>query len=321
MSGPYIHWQLIAGHLLLCLGSSSRFADSIRLDHIMIEEYDGIYLIEASEAQYKTATTRERKARLLPILCLGRFFAREAAPVWMKLRAEAGFGNDPSLNFFSEITSTWMTRAMSTGEAFLFLQEFLIGSGLKSPDLDGIARHSLKCTLLSYVAKGNYLPLPDRRALGHHLEASDSSAITYSRDELSRLMVRIEQMLQDIRVGHFKPDDRRVQRIAEQSGAVDHKDFLTEEECGSDDSDDFMAADLDRGPMGLEPKRTAFDDLSLESVCNSMVHVHSGVLHVYSSGSSNFVCGRKKTSNYKPIDEATFPTDVPVCIQCAKALP
>ena len=38
LNGPYIHWRLIAGHLLLCLGSSSRFADSIRLDNIMIDE-------------------------------------------------------------------------------------------------------------------------------------------------------------------------------------------------------------------------------------------------------------------------------------------
>ena len=141
-----------------------------------------------------------------------------------------------SLNAFSEITSEWMARAMSTGEASLFLQEFLIGSGFKSPELDGIATHSLKCTLLSYVAKGNYLPLPDRRALGHHLEAGDNSAITYSSDELSRLMVRVEQMLQDIRAGVFKPDDRRVQRIAEQSGAVGCDDFLTEAEDGSADS-------------------------------------------------------------------------------------
>ena len=272
LMGPYPHWRLIAGHLLLCLGSSSRFADSIRLDHIIIEEFNGVYLIHAS-------TTRERKARLLPILCLGRFFAREAwAPVWMRLRAEAGFGNDPSLNAFSEITSQWMTRAMSTGEASLFLQEFLIGSGFKPADLEGIATHSLKCTLLSYVAKGNYLPLPDRRALGHHLEAGDNSAITYSRDELSRLMVRVERMLQDIRAGDFRPDDRRVQRIAEQSGAVGRNDFLTEAEDGSEDSDDFGAADLERGPMGLEPGRTAFDDLTLEAVSSSLVHIHSGVL-------------------------------------------
>ena len=236
----------------------------------------------------------------------------------MKLRAEARFVNDPSLPAFSEITS--LTRAMSTGEAALFLQEFLIGSGFKLPDIDGIST-SLKCTLLSYVAKGNYLPLPDRRVLGHHFEAGGNSAITYSRDELSRLMVRVGQMLQEIRAGVFKPDDRRVQRIAEQSGALNCDDYLTEEEDGSEGSDDFSAADLKRGPMGLEPSRTAFDDLTLEAVCNSMVHIHSGVLRVFSAGSSTLVCGRKMTSNYKSVDEATFPTDVPVCIQCAKALP
>ena len=322
LNGPYIHWRLIAGHLLLCLGSCSRFADSIRLDNIMIDEHEGTYLIEAAEASYKTATTRERKARLLPILCLGRFFAHEPwAPVWMRLRAEARFGNDPSLRAFSEITSTWMERAMSTGEASLFLQEFLIGSGFKTPSLTGISTRSLKCTLLSYVAKGNYTPLPDRRILGHHIEVGDNSAITYSRDELSRLMIKVDEMLQDIRAGRFKPDDRRVQRIAEQSKANDCLDYLSDDEVEASDSDDFSADDLERSPMGLEPSRTAFDDLTLESVCNSRIHVHSGVLHVFDPGSATFACGRKRTANYRKIDDGAFPTDVPVCIQCAKSLP
>ena len=57
-------------------------------------------------------------------------------------------------------------------------------------------------------------------------------------------------MLQDIRAGDFKPDDRRVQRIAEQSGAAGRNDFLIEAEDGSEDSDDFSAADLERGPNG-----------------------------------------------------------------------
>ena len=77
---------------------------------------------------------------------------------------------------------------------------------------------------------------------------------------------------------------------------------------------------LNVGQMGLEPERTAFDDLSLEAVFNSLVHIHSGVLHVSSHGASHFACGRKKTSNYKPLEETSFPTDVPVCIQCAKSL-
>lgn len=317
--GPYLHWRVIAGHFLLCLGSCSRFADSIRLDSITFDEWGGLTLIEASETQYKTATTRERKSRLLPILCLGRFLAAESwGPVWMRLRAEAGFGTDPSLCAFSEITSTWLTRSMSTGEAALFLKEFLLGSGFDAAELEGVSTHSLKSTILSYVAKGNYLPLPDRRILGHHLEPGDNSAVTYSRDELSRLMVKVEVMLQDIRNSKFKPDDSRVRRIAEQTAEVIEEVQVSESEP---DSDDCSVADLDRSDMGLEPERTAFDDLTIDNACNSLVHIHSGVLHVLNVGGATFVCGRKRTKNYCELERTSVPTDIPVCIQCAKSLP
>lgn len=128
-------------------------------------------------------------------------------------------------------------------------------------------------------------------------------------------------MLQDIRLGRFKPDDRRVQRIAEQTQSKEEFAFLSDDGGNASDSDDFEASDLDRNPMGLEPNRTAFDDLTLEAACNSMVHIHSGVLHVLTDGETHFVCGRKKTKNYKGIDESSLPTDIPVCIQCAKSLP
>ncbi len=87
------------------------------------------------------------------------------------------------------------------------------------------------------------------------------------------------------------------------------------------DSDDCSAADLERSSTGLEPERTAFDDLTLENVCSSLIHIHSGVLHILSEGGATFVCGRKRTSNYREVDRASFPIDIPVCIQCAKSLP
>ena len=74
------------------------------------------------------------------------------------------------------------------------------------------------------------------------------------------------------------------------------------------DSDDCSVADLDRTGMGLEPERTAFDDLTIDNACNSLVHIHSG-------------CGRKRTKNYRELERTSVPTDIPVCIQCAKSLP
>jgi len=198
---------------------------------------------------------------------------------------------------------------MSTGEAALFLKEFLLGSGFDAAELEGIATHSLKSTILSYVAKGNYLPLPDRRILGHHLEPGDNSAVTYSRDELSRLMVKVEVMFQDIRKNKFKPDDSRVRRIAEQSAEVIDEVQVSESEP---DSDDCSVAGLDRTGMGLEPERTAFDDLTIDNACNSLVHIHSGVLHVLNDGGASFVCGRKRTKNYRELERTSVPTDIPV---------
>ncbi|CAE7911408.1 unnamed protein product, partial [Symbiodinium necroappetens] len=128
---PYEHWKVIAGHLLLVLGSSAR----------------------------------------------ERF----------------GLGLDPALPAWSETDGVFLSRPMSTGEAGLYLKEFLSSSGFS--DLDRIACHSLKCTVLSWVAKNDALSLEDRRLLGHHLDPSAASPVTYSRDELTRLMRRVFQVL------------------------------------------------------------------------------------------------------------------------------
>ena len=66
-------------------------------------------------------------------------------------------------------------------------------------------------------------------------------------------MIKVDEMLQDIRAGRFKPDDRRVQRIAEQSKADDGLEYLSDSENGDSASDDFSAEDLERSPTGLEP--------------------------------------------------------------------
>ena len=319
LGAPYTHWQLIAGHFLLCLGSCSRFADSLALDSLVLEEHDGLYLLEAAETRYKTATTRERKARLLPIISLGQFLGSSPwAPEWIKMRHEAGFGNNPSLPAWSEITSSWLTRPMTTGEAGLFLREFLVGSKFDQASLQNVGTHSLKSTLLSWAAKGDYLSLTDRRIMGHHLDPSCNSAITYSRDELSRLMVRVYHMLQDIKTGSFRPDDNRAQRIARQVNVSTGEPQFLESEP---DSDDCTSEDLARDDMGLEPDRMIFDDLPLEAVARSLVHSYSGVLHVLNAEETHFICGRMKTKNYEHVKQTCFATDIPVCIQCAKSLP
>ena len=46
LRGPYVHWQVIAGQFLLCIGASARFSDSIYLDSLMLSHENGLHLLE-----------------------------------------------------------------------------------------------------------------------------------------------------------------------------------------------------------------------------------------------------------------------------------
>ena len=120
---PYEHWKIMAGHLLLSLGSSCRFSDSMSLASLTGEQAGDIFLIEAESRQYKTANCSKNKSNFLPLCTLGRFFAKDACgPEWLRLRASAGLGLNPAF-------------------------------GLKT-DIEHIGTHSVKCTILSWMHGG-----------------------------------------------------------------------------------------------------------------------------------------------------------------------
>ena len=324
LGAPYVHWQVIAGQFLLCIGSCSRFSDSIYLDSLVHSCEGELHLLEADESKYKTSTNRERKARLLPICSLGQFLANSPwAPKWIEIRLQQGLATSPSLPAWSEISASWMSRRMTTSEAHTYLHEFLRGSGFSHADLVGIGTHSMKTTLLSWSSKGQYLDLPDRRLMGHHLDPGSNSAVTYSRDELTRLQVSVHKMFQDVKSGAFRPDDTRVQRLSASIGLTKPDDepgpFESDSgESGSGPESDCGEGEANRTAMSLEPSRVPFDDLALESVVDSKVHISSGVLHL-TGKNGFFLCGRKITVNYEDIGNTSLATDVPVCMQCAKA--
>ena len=324
LQAPYVHWQIIAGQFLLCIGSCSRFSDSIHLDSLVLSTEGDFHLLEADESKYKTTTNRERKSRLLPICSLGQFLADEPwAPKWIQLRLSQGLATSPSLPAWSEISGRWLERRMTIAEAMLYLHEFLRGSGFSEEDLVQVGTHSMKATLLSWSSKGQYLDLPDRRLLGHHLDPGSNSAVTYSRDEIAHLQVVVHRMFQDVKKGTFKPDDSRVQRLSASIGllgdahGVEDID-LSFERNEVEDASDCDEGEADRPAMGLEPKRVPFDDLSIEAVSGSKIHISSGVLHMPGDGVF-FKCGRKITRNFVDISSNVLATDIPVCMQCAKA--
>lgn len=306
--GPYLHWQLIAGHFLFCLGSCCRFADSIHLDSIVVSEANGLQLLEASSKIFKTGTTEEKRKRLLPLISCGSFFARQPwARNWMVLRMGAGFLNDPSLPAFSEVTGRFLDRKMSTGEAVLFLREMLLGSGFPIEEVMQIGCHSLKTTLLAWSAMYGKMSLSDRRLLGHHLDPGSVSAVTYARDELTRLQVEVQMMLRAIRHKHFSPDESRVERVLRALPAN------SDSEAGSEDVCDH---DLQRANP-LDSAKPRVGDIDPE-LADCRVHRFSGVCH-YMSDAFKFFCGRKVTRNYEILEAELDIQEMPFCTQCSTA--
>ena len=173
---PYPHWQVIAGHILFCVGSCARFSDTIHLQSLDLSSADGMHLLEAASSSYKTAQG-ERKTMLLPLLSLGCFvYPTVWAPLWMQARRDQGLTLSPSLPAFSEAAAqVWLPRRMSTGELTLYLKEFLVASHIELPAEARISSHSMKATFLSWLAKFGGISLEDRRIAGHHLDAGARS--------------------------------------------------------------------------------------------------------------------------------------------------
>ena len=322
LQAPYQHWVVIAGHLLFCLGSSCRFSDSLSLADLSCSTAGGITLLEAESAKFKTQG--ERRDVFLPLCCLGQFFASTPwADRWIQAREAAGLGLSPSLPAWSEATSEWLPRPMTTSEAALFLNEFLTSCGMARSEVDKISTHSLKCTVLSWAAKDGTMPLADRRLLGHHLDPSCTSPVTYGRDEMARLMRDVHHLVVRIRRGLFKPDKARVWRLAklieQSSGAalaeaeVDGDPFVQESEA---EADDCQPVDAEGGATLPLMPRIAADLLPQGVECR--VHLFSRVVHVLDG--QKFECGRMSTRNYEKLDRSIPLCDLMVCQQCAQKL-
>ncbi|CAE7638190.1 unnamed protein product [Symbiodinium sp. CCMP2592] len=130
LKSPYPHWRIIAGHLLMCIGSSCRFADSLQLTSLKVSTAQGVTLVEAESSKWKTAS---RKDQLLPLASLGKFFAEESwGEVWAKEREAAGLGLGP-------VTGEWLNRPMSTGEVVHLVVE-KIRKGAFKPDASKVWR-------------------------------------------------------------------------------------------------------------------------------------------------------------------------------------
>jgi hypothetical protein len=104
--------------------------------------------------------------------------------------------------------------------------------------------------------------LEHRRLLGHHMDAKNTSALTYSRDAMSAPLQVMEEVLEAVRKQILKPDDTGAERAAAarsfvvrpatgiDQDAVEPDEFLRE---------DFPEVETDSGKSG-----SSLDDMNDE---------------------------------------------------------
>lgn len=322
----------ILGFLLFCLFSSSRFADAARARRIGLESSGHMFLLESQTGQYKTALTQEKRTTMLPLIALGTaLYNVPWGPRWMEARAVAGLADFeclmPALN---ESTWQWIPRPMTTAEGCYWLRDFIYQAGVSEKEAMGYSCHSLKATALSWVFKAGVMTSLERKIMGHHWDAENAMPLTYSRDALADIMVKLYRVVKAIQQGHFDPDASRAARVAAATGGSIQlqQNVLDEEDADPPQEGPEHESDLDEDesePIGEtvplpqvgQHERPGFPDVDLQ---NCKQHRLSGIVHLLETDTS-FLCGRPISLNYvDPAFTRAEMKDQNFCENCHRVL-
>ena len=97
---------------------------------------------------------------------------------------------------------------METDEIAIHLRETLIEWGISPDEARKYTSHSMKATLLSWIAKAGG-PMKARRMLGYHSKGTDKSTLVYSRDVMAWSLRHLGKTLRLVQKGMFDPDCTR----------------------------------------------------------------------------------------------------------------
>lgn len=323
------HLAVISGHLLFCIYSCARWADSIRLTEIEQFHRGRITLIETSTTRHKTALSDEARTQVLPYVCLGQGISDFPwSQPWLAARTKFGLDiqvmdDQISIPSWSDSQEAFTSLPMSSTEATLWAREILELAGVPRDQASMVSSHSCKATLLSWTSKSGSFSRAERRLLGHHYDREDRSFLIYSRDTYAPLAVKIRLMLDRIANGKFCPDLSRVDRIAQ---AVDEADNNSASEV-SDPTDSNASREDPPSPStklirSLQPAGEWPQELEGVMPDKCLIRRISRVVHVALDLGVKLRCGRKVTSNYLPLSRSSLElSDFQVCAQCRTTAP
>ena len=324
LSNAEEHLRFIAGYNLFCLMAVCRHADPMYAVNWCISKSGRIVLLEAGTRYHKTAGSGSRSTVLLPLVALGNIFRddRSWAEEWLSLKKRLVPSDVPHvLPSWSERISDWLPRAMTANEASLWLKEFI---QLQIDRISDVSTHSLKCTLLSWNTIAGTMTLEQRRTMGHHVDPSAKSPLTYGRENLVSIQAIVAALLWRIRNGSFDPDAPRAQLIETELETLINEINLHQLPMPADapadmceglveEDEDFDAEVVDVQASLCEATPHVY--LDAERVAGrAMQHSTSGVIHVLGPD-RKFLCGRGVTKSYGHL-ESGVALQWPLCRQC-----
>ena len=211
--------KCILGQALFCVHACCRWKDAIRLRAIKIASTRPILVLEGEATESKTSTAHNTQVRLIPYVALGEGISgTDWATPWLEARASQHWGiADGFLPSWSERSHQWADTSMTASEGTVWLQEFLMDTGLEDErSAQRFGTHSLKTTLLTMAARctGARFSRSERVLLGHHMNPQDKSMLTYSREAYTTLYGKVLRMFQLVRDGLFDPDAPAGERIS-----------------------------------------------------------------------------------------------------------
>ena len=310
-----------AGAFLFALFGRCRWSDLRHVSQFLLDvnQVDGktIGYIEFSTFSHKTASQVARHGLPLPLVApLWGLTHPCWALEWNKLAKTIGIVFDETFKGpilpAPDKAGVWSRRSVSASEATKWLCELLKQHG---SSLEEVSSHSLKCTVLSWLAKAGTEP-HHRSVLGHH-STQKGSLETYSRDMLAAPLRALEDVLRRIRVGALHPDLTRSGHIREptmpdcadkadeQSEAANSSsqdESSTSSSSSDSDSDSELAHQLEAvGGGDPHVQRAAWGFGTMYQ------HVLSKIVHLQQDGDAKtFMCGLHATKDHVRVESTQF---------------
>ena len=207
--------KMFSGMVLFVTYSRARWSDAQHASSIFFDEDEGqVKFVEAVTGLHKTMRALQHRHQFLPLVAPALGVTNQNwGFAWKKVREDLGIDLEQGFALMPAPLENGSPgkRPLDSQEAGRWLRGLLEISDSSLP-VRKVSSHSLKSTLLSYLAKRG-IDMSDRLLLGYHTSPF-TMGLTYSRDGMARPLQILGNMLEEIRNGIYFPDSTRSGRLA-----------------------------------------------------------------------------------------------------------